>query len=1081
MRPKKSTIFYLIAMGCAAALLLCANLIVSSLGENRFMPAKTSAESLEKDIVFSYVTKPNIGSDIMESVFIEGWTFCQTEEDNSDKEIGIILKNDKAEYSYLSKPTTMRKEVKTAYGDRARGAKHGFIYSVSTVPVSDGTYDILLYCKENEHNYGLAQTQYQLVKHGIQTVIKIAPSEIVANLDLTHSFGDAKVCIDNNERLEDGSVYVKGWAFAPGQDSTDQTVYVVLRYENGVQEIYLAQSTYRVDVANHFSDDRYIRAGYTASIPKENLQSDSYSVSVLVQQNDGIHTTAEMLKTLQSSSGSELSPAVDDFDLFAISGDGKVHLDNHDLREDGSLFLKGWAFVPGMNTAAQDIYICLRYQDGSSRTFHASSYLRPDVAEHFSDELYGSSGFKAFIPAEYNVPGETEAAVVIVNENGLHTSASAQKFQIPRTSAQQPESTPEKAMQAESTEKTGGIMGLIAVPLNALMRLCYRWTKNYTLAIILFTILTKIILLPINIWTQRNSIKMVEIMPAINELKIQYFGDNETISEETQKLYKRVHYHPLASTIPMLIQIVLLMGVIDAVKTMIGGNVTSTYAQTPIQLGGLYLLMPLGAGAAALCLGLVQNRINPLQREQDRREQIVTNAISVAISLFLGAFVSVGTCVYWIASNLLSIPNQMVLNLIVDVRKYVDFAALNKSRAKLADYNALSAGESKEDKRREQEDYKRFFTIVNKHLVFYSESSGFYKYYKSVIEYILKHTNLTVHYITSDPNDQVFEIAKEQPAIKPYYIGEKKLITLMMKMDADVVVMTMPDIETYHIKRSYVRKDIDYVYVAHGMGSTNLTLTKTSTDHYDTVVCTGKNNKLEEIERERVFGVPHRTLLEGGYPLLDEMRADYRSQTHASHAKPKILIAPSWQKDNIVDSCLEKLLERLKGHGYDITVRPHPQEVRHKRQQLEALKDRFAKDGILVQTDFSSNTTVMEADLLITDWSDIGFEFAFTTCKPVLYIDTPMKIMNPDYEQIDIEPINILLRDQIGRRLKPTEMDRLPTVVAELLNSREYYQEKIEQLAHEHIYHIDDSTEIYANYLIETILKKISEKKEKKL
>ena len=73
--------------------------------------------------------------------------------------------------------------------------------------------------------------------------------------------------------------------------------------------------------------------------------------------------------------------------------------------------------------------------------------------------------------------------------------------------------------------------------------------------------------------------------------------------------------------------------------------------------------------------------------------------------------------------------------------------------------------------------------------MFYSENTGFYKYYKTTIEYILSNTNITVHYITSDPNDIVFELAKEQPKLKPYYIGEKKLITLMMKMDADVVVV----------------------------------------------------------------------------------------------------------------------------------------------------------------------------------------------------------------------------------------------------------------------------------------------------
>jgi peptidoglycan/LPS O-acetylase OafA/YrhL len=53
--------------------------------------------------------------------------------------------------------------------------------------------------------------------------------------------------------------------------------------------------------------------------------------------------------------------------------------------------------------------------------------------------------------------------------------------------------------------------------------------------------------------------------------------------------------------------------------------------------------------------------------------------VSVCISLFLGAFVSLGTGVYWIASNLLSIPVQVVCNLIINPKKYVDYARLEES------------------------------------------------------------------------------------------------------------------------------------------------------------------------------------------------------------------------------------------------------------------------------------------------------------------------------------------------------------------------------------------------------------------
>ena len=623
--------------------------------------------------------------------------------------------------------------------------------------------------------------------------------------------------------------------------------------------------------------------------------------------------------------------------------------------------------------------------------------------------------------------------------------------------------------------------------LSVVMKWCYGLLHNYGWAIVLFTLLSKIVLLPVSIWTHLNSIKMIKIQPDINFLKVKYYGQPDAIAEEQAKLFKREKYYPLATIIPTIIQLVLLMGVVGAIRSGIEDPSIDMHfgpvnlGVVPSQAGFSLIWSPILAGLSSWLMSFTQNKSNVLQSEQSKLNKYGTMALTVALSLYLGWLVPVGTAFYWICSNLMAIVQMYLLNWAIKPSKYVDYERLEESRKELA--SIQGDGKNREsyfspNRKKERRDYKRFFSVVNKHLVFYSESSGFYKYYKGVIEYILRHTNITVHYITSDPNDQVFELEKENPQFRAYYIGENRLITLMMKMDADIVVMTMPDIETYHFKRSYVRKDIEYVYVQHGLGSTNLTLTKTATDHYDTIFCAERLTKEEETEREKVFGVPHRKLLEIGYPLLDEMRADYRKQKHEAHVRPRILIAPSWQKDNIIDSCLEKILDALKGKGYDITVRPHPQEVRHKKQYMEALKEKYAKDGIVVQTDFSSNSTVFESDLLITDWSDISFEFAFTTDKPVLFVDTPMKIMNPDYKQIPVVPINIQLREQIGKRIKLEELEQLPFIVKSLLSESDYYKDRIEELVKEHIYHIDESAKVSADYLIKQIQMKVSKKGE---
>ena len=72
--------------------------------------------------------------------------------------------------------------------------------------------------------------------------------------------------------------------------------------------------------------------------------------------------------------------------------------------------------------------------------------------------------------------------------------------------------------------------------LGSIMAFCYNMFNNYGLAIILFTIISKVVLLPLSIWVQKNSIKMVKMQPSINKIKIKYFGDKDKISDETQEL-----------------------------------------------------------------------------------------------------------------------------------------------------------------------------------------------------------------------------------------------------------------------------------------------------------------------------------------------------------------------------------------------------------------------------------------------------------------------------------------------------------------------------------------------------------------
>ena len=633
------------------------------------------------------------------------------------------------------------------------------------------------------------------------------------------------------------------------------------------------------------------------------------------------------------------------------------------------------------------------------------------------------------------------------------------------------------------------ITQLLTVPLGALTALCYALLHNYVLAILLFTLLTRIILLPVNVWVQKNSIKVVELQPDINRIKLRYFGDRDRINEETAALYKARKYHPSASVIPLVIQLILLMGVIAVVREPETAGMTAAdmlcwgidFYLIPSETGGWYLLFPLIAAAGSLLLCVAENADQVLQAEASKLNKYGMLALSVGLSLYLGIFVRAGVALYWTIGNLLAVAQIYLLNWWIDPKKHIDYAALEESRKELAALEALGAGDSREAKRRERADYKRFFSVANKHLVFYSEGSGFYKYYQGVIEWLLAHSNVIIHYVTSDMDDQIFALAAEQPRIKPYYIGQKRLITLFMRMDADLVVMTTPDLENYFLKRSYVRRDVEYIYIDHGLGSDNMLLREAALDHFDTVFCCGEHivREVEAMDALRGIDPPQRTV-QVGFPYLDALTAMYEAMPKTDKAKKQVLIAPSHQPDNILESCIDDMLEALLPLGCHIIVRPHPQALRRTPAVIEALKSKwggYPPDTLEIQTDFSSNDTVYESNLLITDWSGIAYEFSFATEKPSLFINTTMKVINPNWKAIDVEPVDFRLRRELGAELAPEAMEQLAPTVEELLGKPEKYAAQIARLKAETLYNLGNSARVAGKYILAEIREKTEKKK----
>ncbi len=612
----------------------------------------------------------------------------------------------------------------------------------------------------------------------------------------------------------------------------------------------------------------------------------------------------------------------------------------------------------------------------------------------------------------------------------------------------------------------GSIINGIVDGLVWLINICYTFCHNYWIAILIFTFFTKVILLPLSIWIQKNSIKTVRMEPELNHIKAVYCGNQELISEEQYKIFKREKYNPFADLIPLFVQLALLMGVVEAVKK--GTNLTAI----PVETWGATLIIPAVAAVSAFVMCYVQNKINVLQAEQGKLNQYGTMAFSVALSLYLGFFVSVGVGFYWTCSNLLSTLQLVLLNVWINPKDYIDYEKLEESKEELRQAKAFMTTKKKESRnnpyrQKEKADYKRFLSGPRKKLVFYSEKNGFYKYYKNIIEEIIRRTNVVVHYITGDPEDEVFAMESEQ--FKPYYIGENRLIVLMMKLEADIMVMTTPDLENFHLKRSYIKKDIEYIYVPHDVNSANLTFHKDALDHFDTIFTSGPKNKEEIAEREEKAGIPKKNLVEWGSSVIDNMSAAYQDLKQENDKKI-VLVAPSWQKDNIMDSCIEEIVDALKDEDLKIIVRPHPQYVRHFEGRIKQLIEKYEPYGVEIQTDFSSNKTVYTADVLVTDWSSIAFEYSFSTLKPVLFINTPMKVVNPDYQELKSIPIDLELRDKVGISLELTQMDKVCEAVNTLLYDNRFSENSMADMRDAYIYNVGQSGAVGAKYIIKRLM-----------
>ena len=362
----------------------------------------------------------------------------------------------------------------------------------------------------------------------------------------------------------------------------------------------------------------------------------------------------------------------------------------------------------------------------------------------------------------------------------------------------------------------------------------------------------------------------------------------------------------------------------------------------------------------------------------------------------------------------------------------------------------------------EWNDLKKFekLDLERKQVVFYAENSASFNHFKLLIEELTEKMNIQICYVTSIKNDKIF--LNKNNNIIPFYIGDGLSRTkFFLTLKAKILIMDMPDLEQFHIKKSKVYS-VHYVYLFHSIFSMHSYLINGALNNYDTIFCVGQHHIDEIRATEKVYDLKQKTLIKYGFGRLDQLLRESKSISNSNYDDNLIIISPSYGQNNLLEICGIELITVLLNSNFKVILRPHFRILRDSKPLITSIKNKFCNDpnflleeGVLDPRDFHSSKC------LITDWSGIGLEYAFTRENKVIFIDVPNKIMNDEYEKIGLEAIEISIRKKIGHIVSPKNLEEIPN----LINLNQNKIEGINHIMNQTIFNIDKSANIGAEFI----------------
>ncbi len=337
--------------------------------------------------------------------------------------------------------------------------------------------------------------------------------------------------------------------------------------------------------------------------------------------------------------------------------------------------------------------------------------------------------------------------------------------------------------------------------------------------------------------------------------------------------------------------------------------------------------------------------------------------------------------------------------------------------------------------------YKLFFVITgyNKNIdknhygiVLYNEGGKYWTSFKPLLDEFEKRETEIVYY-TSDDKDPAFN--NEYNYIKTKYIGQgNKAYMKLSVMEADICLMTTPGLNVYQLKRS--KKVKHYCHIFHGTGDA-CDYRLFGLDYYDSIMLMNEINGTYIRELEQKRNLKPKELLVAGELDLDTMAEEVKKLNEEKKDKINILLAPTWGPQAIFSKYGMKLLDELVKENWNIIIRPHPQSFISEKKLIRAIKEKSRKNSNIIFDDNINNLiSLSKADVLISDFSGIIFDYAFLFNKPFVYTEYELNREIYDYSDLGHGTWKKDILNKIGFELTKDNFKNINSIVKDVMKDR---------------------------------------------